>query len=464
MREYNLTVDDYANTHGVNIDDTQEQNPLIAERHTAVEVTESVNVKKVEPVKKQRLISLDVFRGITIWTMMLVNHADGGWHGVTIADFVMPLFLFIVGASVSLSMVKSVERQTETKTSLFKKISIRTIKLFILGILLQGGDFPNFDLQKVRPMGVLQRIAIVYFTVSICMIFIPRVSSSKIDNWIAKSNFKAKAFLYATIGAGGIFDVFIRYIGTWLVCLVTIVFTLIITFAVPVPDCGRGQLTTRCNVAGYLDELIISPPHMFGGATCKQADPPCINFEPEGILSTIAALTSGFIGLYFGHTLNRYPSHMKRLLHWLVLGLFMLVVSLILHFTVYPFNKNLYTYSFVLLMGGSSALLLVLCYSIVDVPKSKFPKYLSMPFIVLGMNAIAIYVIDELLPIVFGYRQWGGWFYWRDRSNGLVPWVYRTFFTALPDKWAIFCYALTDTFIMIIIASVFYRRKLFFKV
>jgi predicted acyltransferase len=104
-----------------------EETPLIAK---------PVN-EKPTPVVKTRLVSLDAFRGITIWFMMLVNHSGGSWavlnhafwDGVTIADFVMPFFLFIVGASIALSMSKAVELKTETKWSLVKKVAWRTIKV-----------------------------------------------------------------------------------------------------------------------------------------------------------------------------------------------------------------------------------------------------------------------------------------------------------------------------------------------
>jgi predicted acyltransferase len=99
-------------------------------------------------------------------------------NGVTIADFVMPTFLFIVGASIAIAFNGALERE-ESKAALLKRAFVRTCKLFAMGLFLQGGNFPYFDLSTLRVMGVLQRIAICYFIVSALFIFAPRMCVSE---------------------------------------------------------------------------------------------------------------------------------------------------------------------------------------------------------------------------------------------------------------------------------------------
>nr|GMD70947.1 heparan-alpha-glucosaminide N-acetyltransferase-like [Ipomoea batatas] len=131
---------------------------------------------------KERLVSLDVFRGITVALMILVDDAGKAfpsinhspWFGVTLADFVMPFFLFVVGVSVSL-----VFKKVPSKPAATKKVLLRTVKLFILGVILQGGYFHGrgdlsygVDIEKIRWMGVLQRISIGYLFSSILEIWL----------------------------------------------------------------------------------------------------------------------------------------------------------------------------------------------------------------------------------------------------------------------------------------------------
>jgi heparan-alpha-glucosaminide N-acetyltransferase len=244
---------------------------------------------------------------------------------------------------------------------------------------------------------------------------------------------------------------------------------LILTFSIPVP-CGttvlRGKLAPNCNAAGYLDSLILTTNHMYRWPTCLDAVPPCEYFDPEGLLTTFNAVTSGFIGLYFGYTLTRFTNHTKRLAHWIPLSLFFIIMSIIMHFSGYHYNKNLYTFSYVFLMAGCSGLLLSICYAAIDIPKTRIPQYLMMPFIVLGMNSIAIYAIDEFFPMIFGSQSpnGGAWFFWQSKDQNLVYWFFKTFLLAFPMEWAVFFYALMDTILMITIAAIFYRQKKFFKI
>lgn len=134
------------------------------------------------PAARQRLVSLDVFRGITVLLMIIVDDAGGflpalnhsPWDGVTIGDFVMPFFLFIVGVSLTLAY-----KRVPDKLEATKKAVLRALKLFCLGLVLQGGFFHGVrsltfgvDITEIRLMGILQRIAIAYLIAAICEIWL----------------------------------------------------------------------------------------------------------------------------------------------------------------------------------------------------------------------------------------------------------------------------------------------------
>jgi heparan-alpha-glucosaminide N-acetyltransferase len=401
-------------------------------------------------------------------------------NGVTIADFVMPFFLFIVGISISISMLRSVEFQTATKLSLVKKVAWRTLKLALLGLFLSQ-KFPDFDLSKLKVMGVLQRIAFDYFVVSITMIYAPAINMGKIDAWIDQKTADypiPNRILRELIGSQGALAVLIKYCITWGVALIFIFITLTLTFGAPIPGCGyvliillanhirRGSLLATCNPHSYIDQLIITPDHMDKWPLCKFADPPCEKFEAEGILSTIGSTTTTFIGLYFGHTLNQYQSHIRRIAHWLVIGLPAIGIGLGMHYGGYPFNKMMWSYSYVILMAGSAAVLFTIFYAMIDIKHTNTVHWALMPLIILGMNAIAIFAIDEFLPNIVGWNIpfQKPWFYWKTQDKNLVAWSFKTFYLALEPKAAIFCYALTDVLLMMIIAAVLYYKKKFFKI
>lgn len=152
----------------------------------------------------------------------------------------MPFFLFIVGASISLAMLRGVEQQTVKKGTIMKKVAWRSIKLTLLGLFLSQ-KFPDFDLSKLRIMGVLQRIAFDYFVVSITMIYAPTIDMGKMDAWIEERSSEYPILhrtLRETIGSQGAFAVLIKYCITWTIGMIFVFITLILTFESPIPGCG----------------------------------------------------------------------------------------------------------------------------------------------------------------------------------------------------------------------------------
>ncbi|CAO2196353.1 unnamed protein product [Urochloa humidicola] len=291
------------------------------------------------PRRSKRVASLDVFRGLTVALMILVDGAGGEWpvighapwNGCNLADFVMPFFLFIVGMAIPLSLKRIPDRGRAVR-----RVVIRTLKLLFWGILLQGGysHAPDkltygVDMKHVRWGGILQRIALAYLVVAVLEIV---TKDAKIQD---RSN------------PG--FSIFRMYFSQWIVACCILVIYLSLVYGIYVPDwefrvqntdstnygkvltvsCGtRGNLSPPCNAVGYIDRTILGINHMyqrpawrrhractddspFEGPFRNDAPAWCVApFEPEGILSSFSAVLSTIIGVHYGHVLV----HMKVIL------------------------------------------------------------------------------------------------------------------------------------------------------
>jgi len=300
-------------------------------------------------MKVNRLKSLDVFRGLTVAGMILVNspgnqtayepldHAD--WNGLTPTDLVFPFFMFIIG----MSMVYSLRRrasQLASPASLFAMIVRRTVILFGLGLLLNG--FPYYHLSTIRIPGVLQRIALGYF-------------------------FGAILFLWTSTRSQIILAIAIL-VGYWLA----------MTY-IPVPGYGAGVLTREGNLASAIDRFFLHG-HMYRPV-----------YDPEGILSTFPSIVSVLSGIWAAqYGLTSYTH--KTFQRLCSAGFFSFGAGLLWH-KVFPINKALWTSSFVLITSGFALLLFSLLYEIFDVRRV---RYLGKPFEALGQNAIAAYVVHIL--------------------------------------------------------------------
>jgi predicted acyltransferase len=309
-----------------------------------------------------RLVSLDVFRGIAIAFMILINNLGGDtnypillhadWNGLTLADVFFPFFLFIVGAAIPYSLGRKLENN-ESKKSIFLRIIRRAIILFALGVFING--FPYFNLSTLRVMGVLQRIALCYLITSIIYLTLNRRKQISIT------------------------------------VLFMVVYWMLMTL-VPVPGYGPGVLERQGNLAAYVDNLVLGPGHLWGSLG---------TWDPEGLLSTIPAIATTMLGLLAGEHLrtNRTPKYKSTAL--LVLGAFLIAVGALWNL-VFPINKSLWTSSFVALTGGLAFIVLDFCYYIFD-----FKKYVSWakPLIIFGLNSIVAYVSTEIINLTLMYAN-----------------------------------------------------------
>ncbi|KAJ0015270.1 hypothetical protein Pint_19772 [Pistacia integerrima] len=353
-------------------------------------------------VKTKRLASLDIFRGLTVALMILVDDAGGEWpmighapwNGCNLADFVMPFFLFIVGLAIALAL-----KRIPSRLEAVKKVILRTLKLLFWGILLQGGfsHAPDkltygVDVKMIRWCGILQRIALAYLIVAMVEIFTKDAQDKN--------------------QSPGCFSIFRLYCWHWLVGACVLIIYLAIIYGTYVPDwqftihnkdsadfgkvfnvsCGVSRkLDPPCNAVGYVDRKVLGINHMYHHPAwrrskvvpqaCTQDSPyegPLRSdapswchapFEPEGILSSISAILSTIIGVHFGHVLIHLKGHLARLKHWVLMGLGLLILGLTLHFThAIPLNKQLYTFSYVCVTSGAAALVFSAIYALAKKP------------------------------------------------------------------------------------------------
>jgi predicted acyltransferase len=358
-----------------------------------------------------RLISLDAMRGFTIAAMILVNfpgswdhvfppllHAS--WNGITPTDFIFPFFLFIVGVSIVLAYHKRLVLGT-SKKDLIQKIIIRSIKIYAVGMFLNM--IPDFDFMALRWTGVLHRIAVVFF---VC----------------------ALLYLYTSWQTQGLVAC-ILLVGYWLAM------TLI-----PTPGAGQVMMEPGINLAAWVDSEFL-PGKKWQGS-----------WDPEGILSTIPAIVTGITGLLVGRIfLSERPPSIKAN-YLMTLGLLSMILGYLWGYH-FPINKNLWSSSFVLLTSGTAALVLGAFYFVVDILGKKKGTSVGVVF---GANAISVYVMADLLSLIFYGLPLGG--------HSLNQHFMAAFgVIGLRAEWASMIYAILFVGINFIPAYLLYKRNIFIK-
>jgi predicted acyltransferase len=309
-----------------------------------------------------RLLSLDVFRGLTVAAMILVNnpgswahiyaplrHAE--WHGCTPTDLIFPFFLFIVGVSISYALGSKKGHMSHSKL-IFTALK-RALILFGLGLFLnlfpKVFTDPMEAFQTVRIPGVLQRIAVVFFITAV--IFIKT---------------SPKTQLRILIG------ILLAY---W--AMMTLI---------PVPGVGFANLEKETNLGAWLDRTLLTEAHLWRSAK---------TWDPEGIFSTLPAIGTGIFGLLIGTWLKRKDKEESVKISWMFsIGILAVILGLIWDLC-FPINKALWTSSFVLYAGGLASIGLALCYWLIDVQGYKKG---TTPFVVYGINAITVFFLSGLIP------------------------------------------------------------------
>ena len=325
---------------------------------------------------KQRLLSLDFFRGLTVAAMILVNnpgswghiyapleHAE--WNGCTPTDLIFPFFLWIVGVSIAFAMSSSKADPPSHQKTIIKAIK-RGIILYLLGFFLAifGKIISTIiddrsiweAFQTVRLLGVLQRIGIVFIISSIIFI--------KVSN---KTIFKILIVILALYWA-------------------------LMTF-IPEPGVGYPNLEKETNLAAWIDRGILTEAHTWASSK---------TWDPEGVLSTLPAVGTCLFGILVGVWMRRKDVDNATKVAWLFTTGITAVILGLLWDLQFPINKALWTSSYVLYAGGLASIGMALCYWVIDVQGYK--KF-TTPFVVYGVNAITVFFLAGLMPRVLNLIQ-----------------------------------------------------------
>ncbi|MEZ4982709.1 MAG: DUF5009 domain-containing protein [Saprospiraceae bacterium] len=363
----------------------------------------------------KRIESLDVFRGLTIALMILVNnpgnwshvyapflHAE--WHGWTPTDLVFPFFLFIMAVSIPLALGKRMDAGIP-KTDLFKKVLIRSVLIFLIGIILEL--IPSFDFSTVRIPGVLQRIALVYFICSMLFIHLSK-------NQILVSG-----------------------------VLALILYFVLITF-VPVPGIGAPNLQPETNLGAWLDRTLL------GGHLWSQSK----TWDPEGLLGTLPAIANGVAGLAVGILLRKDLDFKYKLLKVFAWGVILSAIGYLWNYT-FPINKKLWTSSFALYTSGVALGFFGVVNFIMEI---KGKKGWIAPFKWFGMNAIVLYAGSVLLAKALDFIQ-------VNDTLSLKSWIYQSLLLPVfSPQLASLVFAMGFVGIFLFFAYVLFKRKIFIKV
>lgn len=367
------------------------------------------------PAETQRLVSLDVFRGITIAGMVLVNNPGSwehiywplehaAWSGWTPTDLVFPFFLFIVGVSITLALGKRLELGGSNR-DVYLKIIKRTLFIFAIGLFLNG--FPYFGLAEFRIPGVLQRIAVCYFFASIIFL-----------------NTKIRTQIIIAIG-------------------LLLFYWLLVKF-VPAPGYAAGDLTKEGSLPSYVDRVV------FGKHVWAQAKV----YDPEGLLSTIPALATTLIGVLTGHWLRTEKTRYEKAAGMFVVGATCVAIGWAWN-AFFPINKALWTSSYVLFTGGLALQFLAFCYWLIDI---KGYRRWAKPFEVFGLNAIALYVVADLIASLLGLIKLGS-------GEPLGGWIYDHVFASWASPVnASLAFAICFVLVCLGLMWILYRRRIFLKV
>ncbi len=365
-----------------------------------------------------RLLSLDVFRGMTIAGMILVNnpgtwnaihaplkHAE--WNGWTPTDLIFPFFLFIVGVSMVFSFAARRERG-QGRGLLLRHVVRRSIIIFGLGLFLAG--FPYFHLATIRIMGVLQRIAVAYLFAAVITLWTGRRGRML---WIAG-----------------------LLIGYW----------ALMTY-VPVPGYGAANLSPDGNLAAYIDRKV-----MFNHLWVKH------RWDPEGLLSTIGAIATTLLGTLVGEWMRAPRPAQQKVASLLGMGAAGLIAGEIFgHW--FPINKNLWTSSYVIFTAGFAAVLLALCYWLLDI---RGWRSWAKPFLIFGLNSIAVFTLSGLLgkaSVIWKTAMPDG------RQVFWKTYVYeRLFGSLLSPINASLMFAVSYVLFWLLMMWLLYRRGIFIKI
>ena len=377
--------------------------------------------------KTNRLVALDLLRGLTLAFMIMVNdngdgkhaywamkHAD--WNGFTPTDLVFPTFLFLVGITTVMSTAARLAKGA-TKQSLFLHVLWRAVVLFLLGLLVNS--FPHFNPHTLRFYGVLPRIAICYLVIATL--------------YLISADWRNKAVI--AVAALVAYWALMRFVS-------------VPGYGVPTHDIPL--LDRDANLAAWIDRAIFPASHLYERTR-----------DPEGLLSTLPALATALFGMLTGEWLRTSRTVMEKAKGIAIAGVSGLLLGGLWNFW-FPVNKKLWTSSYVLYAAGWSLLLLALSMCVVEMRERKVgaktqPWWYTM-LLVFGMNAIASYVLSELLAGAIDSIHLAS-------GMNLGRWVDNEIVGVIPNAaFASLIFSVLYTAICWVPMWAMYRRKVFLKI
>jgi predicted acyltransferase len=308
----------------------------------------------------QRLVSLDVYRGLAVAGMILVDNPGSDdlaywpikhavWNGWTPADLIFPSFLFLVGVSMVYSFAARL-RRGDSRKKIFLHVCQRSLILIAIGLLVNASPIIGLDVHTWRIYGVTQRIALCYFAAAILVLW---------------SNRRGQVIALVTC-----------LVGYWAILR----FLPVPGFGVPGRDIPF--MDPERNIVAWLDRKLLMG-RLYNGVR-----------DPEGLISTIPAIGTALIGVLTGYWLKSGKTPAKKALCMLGAGIVGLLAGLLWN-RWFPINKNLWTSSFVVLTGGFSLVMLGFLYWALEI--RRWRGAWTMPILVFGMNSIAGFVADSFV-------------------------------------------------------------------
>jgi predicted acyltransferase len=366
--------------------------------------------------KTKRLLALDVFRGMTIAFMIIVNNPGSWesvyaplrhsyWSGCTPTDLVFPFFMFIIGAAMWYSNRKFGHRLTG---QLVIKILRRAVIIYLIGLFLNGYATYKLDLSSIRIMGVLPRIALAYL---------------------------AASFIVPLFSARGI--------------KILSAIILLIYWAVLVIFGGDNPFTLEGNFARTFDIAVLGINHIPVFHDVK--------FDQTGLLSTLPSIVNILLGYLAGRLIDTSSLKADAVKKLMIYGIAGIGTALVWNI-IFPINKPLWTSSFVLLTSGSASVLIGILLWIIDI---KSLSSWSVPLRVFGVNPLFLYVLSELLAITLGMQlihTTSG------ETTAVSSWIYSTVFLPLSGEInGSLLYAIVFMLICWFAGWILYRKRIIIK-
>ncbi|NOT48650.1 MAG: DUF5009 domain-containing protein [Acidobacteria bacterium] len=432
-----------------------------------------------EATPQQRLISIDVFRGMTIAGMTLVNNPGtwehiysplehAPWHGITPTDYIFPFFLFIVGVAIPIALSKRIEAGI-TRDAYFK-IFTRAALIFVLSLIMSAIPFFGFkDTQipyAVKILIVLGYTAALFLYLcdkkKVALIVAAATALVVLGFWLAGS-----AIVPYNLGTMRILGVLQRIAICYLIVSILylhtswkqqamiggslLLFYWFLMTAISVPGCEITTIDDKaCNLAAYLDRLILTEPHIWRGGKV---------YDPEGLLSTIPAIVTTISGVLTGTWLMTKREPLEK-----VSGIFFFGVVLLAAgwswSLVFPLNKSLWTSSYVLYTSGLALCFLGFCYWLIDI---KSYKRWAKPFVIFGVNALALFVFSGIMARLLGMIQFAG--AEEGQNISLQELIFdNIFLSILSPINASLAFAIGFILFWLFLMWLLYRRRIFIKV